>query len=87
MAQSQVYMTIKYALMVEVQKTLTRYHFKLQYDSRALSDEQADDVVELFDTVLNAMGETRTREFDELALKFTRSVEIVKKNVKCRSSG
>lgn len=74
-------MTINYALMVEVQKTLTRYHFKLQYNSRTLSHKQTDDVVELFDTVLNAMGETKAREFDELALKFARSVEIVKKNV------
>ena len=36
MAQSKVFMTINYAVMVEVQKTLTGYRLKLQYDSSAL---------------------------------------------------
>ena len=36
MAQSKVFMTINYAVMVEVQKALTGYRLKLQYDSRAL---------------------------------------------------
>ena len=61
MAQSKVFMTINYALMVEVQKTLTGYRFKLQYDSHALSNEQADDVVEHFNAILNLMGEVETK--------------------------
>ena len=60
MAQSKVFMTINYSLMVEVQKTLTGYRFKLQYDSRALSNEQADAVVELFNATLNAMAKKTT---------------------------
>lgn len=68
MAQSKVYMTINYALMVEVQKTLTGYRFKLQYDSRALSDKQADAVVELFNEIFNAMGETKTQVRDLMSL-------------------
>jgi hypothetical protein len=55
MAQSKVFMTINYAVMVEVQKTLTGYRFKLQYDSRTLSAAQADAVLELFDGILDAM--------------------------------
>jgi hypothetical protein len=71
MAQSKVFMTINYALMVEVQKTLTGYRFKLQYDSRALSNEQADEVVELFNAILNAMGETKTKVGDLTSLPST----------------
>ena len=56
MAQSKVFMTINYAVMVEVQKTLTGYRFKLQWDSRALSVPQADSALELFDRVLAAFG-------------------------------
>lgn len=56
MAQSKVFMTINYAVMVEVQKTLTGYRFKLQYDSRALSGKQADTFLELFDKILGVMG-------------------------------
>ncbi|KAI9786517.1 MAG: NRPS [Peltula sp. TS41687] len=55
MAQSKVFMTINYAVMVEIQKTLTGYRFKLQFDGRALSDAQADATLKLFDDVLNAM--------------------------------
>ena len=69
MAQSKVFMTINYALMVEVQKTLTGYRFKLQYDSRALSDEQAAAVVELFNAILNAMKETKSNVGDLLSLQ------------------
>lgn len=55
LAQSKVYMTINYAVMVEIHKTLTGYRFKLQYDSRALTDLQADASLELFDGILDAM--------------------------------
>ena len=56
MAQSKVFMTINYAVMVEVQKTLTGYRFKLQYDSRAFTLEQADAALALFDSILESMG-------------------------------
>lgn len=56
MAQSTVFMTINYAVMVEVQKTLTGYRFKLQYDSRAFSPEQADQALALFDAILDTMA-------------------------------
>lgn len=55
MAQSKVYMTINYAVMLEIHKTLTGYRFKLQYDSRALTDVQADASLELLDRILGAM--------------------------------
>ena len=56
MAQSKLFMTINYAIMVEVQKTLPGYRFKLQYDSRALTTDQADMALELFDAILETMG-------------------------------
>lgn len=69
MAQNKVYMTINYALMVEVQKTLKGYRFKLQYDSRALSDEQVEEVLQLFEKIEWDWGEWREAEgwgLDEL---------------------
>ena len=60
MAQSKVFMTINYAVMVEVQKTLTGYRFKLQWDSRALGVEQADEALELFDRILAGFGRAGT---------------------------
>lgn len=59
MAQSKVFMTINYAVMVEVQKTLAGYRFKLQYDGRAFTPEQADAALALFDTILEAMSQTK----------------------------
>lgn len=55
-------MTINYALMVEVQKTISGYRFKLQYDSRALSEGQADEVLRLFEGNLSGMGEPKKGE-------------------------
>lgn len=55
MAQSKVYMTIPYAVMAEIQKTSPGYRVKLQYDSRALTDAQADAALELLDSILHAM--------------------------------
>ncbi|ERF71213.1 hypothetical protein EPUS_07896 [Endocarpon pusillum Z07020] len=55
-------MSIKFALMVEVQKTLTGYRFKLQYNNRALSNNgQADEVGEHFNAILNSMGEAKMK--------------------------
>lgn len=71
MAQSKVYMTINYSLMVEVQKTLTGYRFKLQYDSAALSEEQAGLVVQLFNEILNKMGEAEVKVRDLMSLPST----------------
>jgi non-ribosomal peptide synthetase component F len=66
MAQSKVFMTINYALMVEVQKTLQGHRFKLQWDSKALSDEQVDKVVVLFCEVLKEMGNNKDGRVDRL---------------------
>lgn len=64
MAQSKVFMTINYAVMVEVQKTLTGYRFKLQYDSRAFTVEQADAALALFDAILEAMSQVKGKVGD-----------------------
>lgn len=66
MAQSKVFMTINYALMVEVQKTATGHRFKLQWDSKALSDDQADKLAGLFSAVLTAMGDNKDGRVAEL---------------------
>jgi hypothetical protein len=55
MARSKAFMTINYAVMIEVQKTLTGYRFKLQYDSRALGAGQGDAALALFDDIMGAM--------------------------------
>ncbi|KAI9654957.1 MAG: NRPS [Bathelium mastoideum] len=67
MAQSKVFMTINYAVMVEVQKTLTGHRFKLQWDSRALDGSQADATLALFDRVLAAF---QTEESIGVLLRF-----------------
>lgn len=60
MAQSKVFMVVNYAVMLEVQKTSTGgYRFKVQYDSRALREEQASAFTQLLDDVLEVVG---TRE-------------------------
>ncbi|KAH8651945.1 nonribosomal peptide synthase side [Tricladium varicosporioides] len=56
MAQSQVFMSINYALMVEVQKTLQGHRFKLQWDNRALNNEEIGKFVVLFEEILGEMG-------------------------------
>lgn len=66
MARSKVFMTINYALMVEVQKTLQGHRFKFQWDSRALSDEQVDGVVELFDGGLRMMADNKDGQVGKL---------------------
>lgn len=55
MAQSKTFITVNYALMVEVQKTFTGHRIKCQWDSRALSTEQADATLNLYNEVLNNM--------------------------------
>lgn len=69
MAQSKVYMTINYAVMIEVQKTATGYRFKLQYDSRALNAQQANAALELFDTTLGGLSQRNGRVKDLLSIK------------------
>lgn len=64
MAQSKVFMTINYAVMVEVQMTLTGYRFKLQYDSRAFTAEQADQALVLFDGILEKMSKVEGKVGD-----------------------
>ncbi|KFY02325.1 hypothetical protein O988_02217 [Pseudogymnoascus sp. VKM F-3808] len=66
MAQSKVFMTINYALMVEVQKTAKGHRFKLQWDSKALNDDQADKFAKLFSAVLTMMGEKKDGRLAEL---------------------
>lgn len=56
MAQSKVMMTINYVLMVEVQKTSAKkYRLKMQWDSRALSDENIGLVVEMFNSLFGKL--------------------------------
>ena len=55
LAQSKIFMTINYALMVEVQRTLTGYRLKLQWDSHAFVGETIDGVVTMFDAVFAKM--------------------------------
>lgn len=56
MAQSKVMMTVNYVLMVEVQKTSARkYRLKMQWDSRALSDEEIGLVVEMFNRLFGKL--------------------------------
>ncbi len=55
MAQSMVFMTINYALMVEVQKTVRGYRLKLQWDSRAFGDDVVATAADLFKRVFSEM--------------------------------
>lgn len=58
MAQSKVMMTVNYVLMVEVQKTSAKkYRLKMQWDSRALSDENIGFVVEMFNSLFGKLEE------------------------------
>lgn len=56
MAQSKVFMSINYALMVEVQKTAKGHRFKLQWDGRALSECQLGQFVEFFNEILEGIA-------------------------------
>jgi hypothetical protein len=58
MAQSKVLMTINHALMVEVQKISKGYRLKVQWDSRAMSEKQVDEMVELFNKTLDTMSQS-----------------------------
>lgn len=80
MAQSKVFMTINYALMVEVQKTSDGHRFKLQWDSRALGDTQVDEMVMLFNEVLDAMGSVKDGKLGRLMTLKT-DLEGIWKNV------
>jgi hypothetical protein len=66
MAQSKVYMTINYAIMVEIQKTLQGHRYKLQWDSRTLNDEQISKFLTLFDAILEGMGKNKDGRLAEL---------------------
>jgi hypothetical protein len=58
MAQRKVLMTINYALMVEVQKISEGYRLKVQWASRAISEKQVNEMVELFNNTLNTMSQS-----------------------------
>ena len=66
MAQSKVFMTINYALMVEVQKVSVGHRLKLQWDSRALGDEQINGFHDLFCNVLAEMGNDKHGQLESL---------------------
>jgi len=62
MAKSQVFMTINYALMVEVQKTAPTptvpgggYRLKMQWDSAAFDDKRVEWAVNAFDRVFESL--------------------------------
>jgi len=55
MAQSKVFMVVNYALMVEVQKTPAGYRLKLQWDSRAFSEQKIEEAVEMFEAIFRAL--------------------------------
>jgi hypothetical protein len=56
MAQSKVFMSINYAVMLEVQRTISGHRYKLQWDERALSDEQIVSFIDLMGKILDGMG-------------------------------
>lgn len=56
MALSKVFMNVNYALMVEVQKTAKGYRLKLQWDSRAFSEEKIDGAAQMFETVFSKLS-------------------------------
>lgn len=66
MAQSQVFMKINYALMVEVQKTVQGHKLKFQWDRRVLTVEQIDVLASLFDDILAGMGKLRDGKLVDL---------------------
>lgn len=49
------YRNINYLIMFEVQKTLTGYKAKMQYDADALDKSQAEAVLDLYDQILDSM--------------------------------
>lgn len=55
MAQSTVFMTINYALMVEVQKTATGHRLKMQWDSSIFDKTQIEGAVEMFEKVFSLL--------------------------------
>lgn len=59
MAQSKVFMSINYAVMLEVQKTTTGHRFKLQWDGRVLNDAQIVGFVDLMSGILGDMAKNR----------------------------
>lgn len=77
MTQIKVFTTINYALMVEVQETLTGYRLKLQYDSRALSNRQVDEIIGHFDAKFDGRGWDEDRASNRLAVHAERSMETI----------
>ena len=54
-AMSKVMMNIPYFIMLEVQKTLTGYRVKMQYDADIISLEQADEILGMYNQILEIM--------------------------------
>ena len=46
---------INYVVMLEIQKTLTGYRVKMQYDADVLTAQQAEAVLGLYDSILSAI--------------------------------
>ena len=57
---------INYVVMLEVQKTLTGYRVKMQYDADVLTTQQAKSVLALYDWILSAMVSNPESTVDEL---------------------
>lgn len=68
MAQSKVFMSINYAVMLEVQRTMSGHRFKLQWDERVLTDEQIVDFVDLMDRILNGFGKEAEVSIEQLLI-------------------
>lgn len=57
---------VNYALMVEVQKTSAGYRLKLQWDSRAFSEEKIDEAVNMFEAIFRALEPDADMELGSL---------------------
>ncbi|KAL4916112.1 hypothetical protein BDW62DRAFT_202950 [Aspergillus aurantiobrunneus] len=66
MAQSKVFMTVNYALMVEVQKTPAGYRLKMQWDRRAFDEETIARAVRMFEQILSRLGTGKDVEVGSL---------------------
>ena len=54
-AISKIMMNVPYVIMLEVQKTLTGYRVKMQYDVDVVSEKQVDEILDMYNGILRVM--------------------------------
>lgn len=66
-AISKVMMNIPYIIMLEVQKTLTGYRVKMQYDADVISADEADVILGMYNQILETMVVRPQGRIEELS--------------------